>query len=144
VLLWAFALAAAVGIFGVRSGGVSTAASGLRAHVRFPHVSRPGEPANWSVQVDEQGGFRGDLQVTTNDSYLALFDQNNVDPQPDETDIQGDRLTWTFHQPSGDTFEVQLDGNIDSNAHAGRHRGTTTVTVDGKRVTLHYSTWTAP
>jgi hypothetical protein len=53
-------------------------------------------------------------------------------------------VTWTFHQPSGDTFEVQLDGNIDSNAHAGRHRGTTTVSVDGKTLTLHYATWTAP
>jgi hypothetical protein len=144
VLLWAFAIAAAAGVFGVRSGGVSTATSGLRAQVHFPRVSRPGEPANWSVQVDKQAGFRGDLRVTTNDSYLALFDQNNVDPQPDETDIQGGRVTWTFHQPSGDTFEVQLDGNIDSNAHAGRHRGTTTVAVDGKTVTLHYSTWTAP
>jgi hypothetical protein len=144
VLLWVFAVAAAVGVFGVRSAGVSTAAAGLRAEARFPRVSRPGEPANWSVQVDKQGGFRGDLQVTTNDSYLALFDQNNVDPQPDETDIAGGRVTWTFHQPSGDTFEVQLDGNIDSNAHAGRHRATTRVAVDGKSVTLHYSTWTAP
>jgi hypothetical protein len=144
VILRLFAIAAAVGFFGVRSESVSARQRALAAHVTFPRISRPGEPANWTLDVRRPGGFAGDITVTTTASYLAVFDQNDLHPQPDDTQISGDQVTWTFSRPDGEEFQIGLDGNIDSNTLLGRHRGTTVVETSGERVAVSYTTWTAP
>jgi hypothetical protein len=144
VLLWVFVAAAAVGVFGVRSMSVSAASAAVHAQIRAPKVTRPGEPANWSLQLRRAGGFPGPIVVSTNDSYLSIFDLNDLSPNPTNTEIRSDTVAWTFDRPEGDDFTVQLDGNVDTNTHLGRHRGTTTVQVGDTTVTVHYTTWTAP
>lgn len=144
VILWVFVIAAAVGLFGVRSAGVSTTNAKLTAQARFPRISRPGLPANWSIDIRRPGGFTDDVTVTTNAAYLAVFDQNDLSPQPDDTAIRNDQITWTFKQPTGEEFQLNLDGNIDTDAHLGRHPATTTIKSGSETVTLHYTTWTAP
>jgi hypothetical protein len=143
-VLWVFVAAAAFGALGVRTTGVSGSSGALQAQLRFPRISRPGDPANWSLDLQRKGGFTGTVTVATNDSYFAIFDQNDLSPDPVDSTIESNKVVWTFDKPDGEDFSVQLDGNIDSNAHLGRHDGTTTVTVGDETVTLHYTTWTAP
>jgi hypothetical protein len=144
VCLWAFVAAAAVGVFGVRSFDASATSGKLDATLRAPEVTRPGEPANWTLQLRSAGGFDGPVTVTTTAAYLSIFDQNDLSPSPSKEEIRSDVVVWTFDKPDGDDFEVELDGNIDTNAHLGRHRGTTTVQDGDRTARLRFTTWTAP
>jgi hypothetical protein len=143
--LWLFVGLAALGVFGVRSATNATTARGMHVEVRYPATSRPGEPANWTLTVRRAGGFRGDVVVSTNDHYLSIFDQNDLSPQPTQTNIAAGEVRWTFDPPPGVEFTVALDGNIDTNVTPGRHDATTRVVLgDGETARTAYSTWTAP
>jgi hypothetical protein len=145
VALWLFVALAAFGVFGVRSATKATTNVGMHVEVRYPATSRPGEPTNWTLTVRRPSGFRGDIVVSTNDDYLSIFDQNDLSPQPTQTNIAAGEVRWTFDPPPGVEFTVVLDGNIDTNVTPGRHNGTTRVVLAGRQTArIRYSTWTAP
>ncbi len=134
-----------IGVFGVRSGTVRSSGGGYTLEVRYPEVARPGLSVPWSVTIRHPGGFDGPLTLASTASYFDLFDENSLDPDPDASTSDGERVLWEFETPeSGDTMEVSLDTRMGPNVQWGT-RGQTAVLVDGKPVaSVEYRTWVMP
>lgn len=140
-----FVILGAVGVFGVRSGTVRSSGGGYTLEVRYPEVARPGLAVPWSVTVRHPGGFDGPLTLASTASYFDLFDENSLDPDPDASTSDGERVLWEFETPeSGDVMEVSLDTRTGPNVRWGS-RGETAILVDGEPVaSVEYRTWVMP
>jgi hypothetical protein len=144
VLLAVFVVAGALGVMGVRSNTVTaTAASGTRLTVTFASVTRPGLATPWDVTIERPGGFDGPVTVRTSSSYLAAFDENGLDPDPESATTDADELIWEFLPPVGDTLVVSFDARWEPGVQ-WRRQGTTTVTLGGEMLSVSYTTWVWP
>ncbi|MGH9133488.1 MAG: hypothetical protein ACRDZZ_06095 [Ilumatobacteraceae bacterium] len=138
-----FVGAGLVGVLGVRSTTVRGHDGEIEASIRFARVGRGGVAAPFAVTVASPGGFTGPIEITLEQSYLDLFDQNGVDPAPDGATSDGDTVTWTFEPPPGIEFTVTLDIRIGPSVQWGR-TGHTVVEAEGRRVELSHHTWVMP
>jgi hypothetical protein len=96
-------------------------------------VSRPGHDGDWDVEVRHPGGFSGPVRLATDVSYLDMFDQSTVRPEPQTSTMDGGRLVWEFDPPAGDTLQVSLDAQFGQES-MGVHRGATAVLGPGGEV----------
>jgi hypothetical protein len=110
----------AAGVFGVRATTVEHAARAYDLSVRYPEVTRAGLPASITIRVRHDGGFNGPVVVAITSSYLGLFDEQGVRPEPNASTSEGDMLVWEFEAPDeGDTFTVSLDVIVETGRHFG-------------------------
>ncbi len=140
-----FVLLGATGVFGVRTGTAASSGGGYELEVRYPKMSRPGLAVPWSVVVRHPGGFDGPIVLASTAQYFDLFDENSLDPDPDMSTSDGERIIWEFAPPeAGDTFEVSLDTRTGPNVQWGSV-GETAVLVDGEPVvSVRYRTRVMP
>lgn len=145
VLLCAFLAAGLLGLLGVRAGTARAAGGGYELEVRYARVARSGLAAPWKVTVRRPGGFDGPVTLATTDRYLELLDAGSVQPEPESSTADGERVLWRFAPPEeGDTMEVSLDADVGPDVQWGTS-GTTAV-LDGGRpvVAVSYRTWVLP
>ena len=128
-----------VGIYGVQTRTVSaTSADGLQLDVRYGTVSRPALATPFDIEVTSPGGFDGPVTVAVRSEYLAMWDENGLDPSPAEESADGELTLWTFDPPDGDVLGISFDARIEpaaQNGEAGRvavldDDGATLVSVD--------------
>jgi hypothetical protein len=144
-LLLAFVVAAALGVFGVRTHTTGASAGPLQASLEYASTNRRGVTSAFHLDVRRRGGFPDDVVVQVSQGYLDTFAFRGMDPEPDSSTADGAHVTWTFTKPTGDRFTMRLDVQIDSATHPGRHRGEATVRVgDRPPVRIHFSTWVFP
>ncbi len=139
----AFVGAGLFGLLGVRTTTVTESDGPIEASVRFANVGRGGLSAPYAITITSTGGFTGPIEITVDQSYLDLFDQNGIEPGPDATTSDGETVTWTFDQPSGHGFSVTLDARIGPSVQSGR-TGRTVVEAEGRRIELSHHTRVMP
>ena len=143
VALLVFAL---VGLLGVRTTTISAAGGGYRLQLHYAKVVRPGLAVPWELRVTSAGGFDGPVTLATKSSYLDIYDENSLDPEPVHATQDGDRVIWQFEPPAGDTLIVSFDWRVEPGVQLKWPRGETSVLdEDGRPVaTIRYRTWVTP
>ena len=139
----AFVVAGLLGLLGVRTTTVTESDGPVEASVRYARVGRGGVSSPYAITVTSQTGFTGPIEITVDQAYLDLFDQNGMEPGPDGTTSDGETVTWTFERPPGDEFTVTLDARIGPSVQWGR-TGHTVVDAEGRRVELSHHTRVMP
>jgi len=135
------------GVYGVQSRTISAAGEdGLVLEVRYATVSRPALATPFDIEVRRPGGF-GATQVTVAvlSTYLAMWDENGLDPAPAEETADGTYVFWTFDPPPGDTLRITFDARIEPAAQNGE-RGRVVVVDDtgAELVALDFRTRVLP
>jgi hypothetical protein len=143
--LFAFVLAGALGLFGIRTRTVTAAGDGYGLRLRYTAIDRSDQPLYWVLRVSHLGGFTTPIAVGVTQSYLDLLDINAIEPEPTSSRMVGPFVVWTFEPPPpGEDLRVLLDANIMLNARFGAS-ATVAVFEGGAPVAqVHYRTWTAP
>jgi hypothetical protein len=134
----------AANLLGVRAATASASGGGFELSVTYASVSRPGLATPWTVRVRSPGGFDGPVVLATTSRYLALFDENGLDPDPSEATSTRDTTVWEFATPPGEELTVTFDGRLEPAFHTGRS-GETSILVDGEpAVSVSYRTVVMP
>jgi hypothetical protein len=130
-LLALFILAGGMRLLGGRSSVVDAAGGGYELRLTYAPTARPGGDAEWSLEVRRPGGFAGPVEVATATSYLELFEQTRVWPQPRTSTADGERTIWTFDPPGADTLLVRIEGEFGQQS-TGVHEGATSVPASAR------------
>ena len=146
-LLAIIVVAGLLGFFGVRSRTVGARSQSGRVtlDVTYAQAARAGLDVPFEIKVHRDGGFDGDVVLVVSSDYLALFNQNSIDPQPDSETSTSHNVRWRYDQPPKDTFVVTVDMAVQQGRHFGRS-GRVAV-LDGTGHTLahtSFTTWLAP
>lgn len=131
--LAAFVAAGLLGVFGDRDGTAQVGHAEYDVRLRYSEVSRGGLPAHWILEVDRRDGqpIEGTVEVETSADYLAHFDRNYVDPEPDATWHTADgNVRWEFEPDGEASLRVMLDIRSQPNSRWDAD-ATTTVNVAG-------------
>jgi hypothetical protein len=144
-LLLGFVLAAALGVFGVRTRTTGASAGPLSTRLEYASVNRRGVTSVWQLAVHRVGGFDDDVNVELSLAYFDTLAFRGMEPEPDSSTTKAGTIEWTFTKPSGSDFALHIDAQIDSATRPGRHRGFAVVTVgDDAPVRLDFRTWVYP
>jgi hypothetical protein len=111
------------GIYGVQTDTVSATGAGITLDVRYGTVSRPALATPFDIEVTSPGGFDGPVTVAVRSTYLAMWDENGLDPSPSAETSDGESTLWTFEPPDGDILAISFDARIEpaaQNGEAGR------------------------
>ncbi|MGQ0617629.1 MAG: hypothetical protein ACT4PW_11685 [Acidimicrobiia bacterium] len=111
----------ATALYGVQTGHARGAGGGYELDVRYGTVSRPALATPLDVTVTRGGGFDGPVTVAVDSKYLALWDENGLDPSPAEETADAEQTIWTFDPPSsGEVLAISYDARIEPAAQNGR------------------------
>ena len=109
-----------VGIYGVQTRTTAaTSPDGVRLEVRYGAVSRPALATPFDIEVTSPGGFDEPITLAVRSEYLAMWDENGLDPSPSEESSDGESTLWTFDPPDGDVLAVSFDARIEPAAQNG-------------------------
>lgn len=145
-VIGAVVLAAAVGLLGVRTGEVTAAGGGYTMTVWYSEMTRPGLATPFSVEVrPDSGELPPSVTVRVSSPYLALFDDNGLEPTPTESYNTPEWTWWTFDVPPGsEVLRVDLDARLEPAVQYGE-TATAAIEVDGQQVvSADFTTGVAP
>jgi len=146
-LLLTFVVLAFANVFGVRSATASASGGGYELEVQYPRVTRPGlaSPLTFTIRRTDGGPLPGELSLETTTGYLAMFDYNELYPEPTEIRADGGHVLWVL-QPQQDATEMRiaLDARIQPSSQWGRDGETTLYAQDDAVTTVGYHTWVLP
>src|SRR4051812_18665381 len=144
-LLVAFVVAAAAGVFGVRTRTVRATRGDLSVRLHYSAVNRRGVTSAWELVVQRLGGFDNAVRVRVSSRYLDTLDLRGVAPEPAASTTDAAMTEYTFTRPRSSTLTMRIDSEVDPGASPGRHRGIAIVrTGDAPPLTLHFLTWVLP
>ena len=136
-----------LGLFGVRSAVATGSGNGLTITVTHASVTRAGLATPFDVEVSSEDGspLPRTVTVRVDADYLAMFDENGLEPEPSASFNDPDWTWWTFDIPPGaSAFEVTFDARLEPAVQFGQ-RATAAIEVDGREmVTVQFSTWVMP
>lgn len=139
--------AASLGWLGVRTSVVSGTDNGYSVEVTHAAVTRAGLATPFSIVVtgDDGAALPGVVTLRVTSDYLALFDDNGMEPLPVASYNDPDWTWWTFEIPAGARrLRVDLDGRLEPAVQLGQS-GVVAVEVDGEeQVSVDFRTWVAP
>ncbi len=146
LLLSALLIAALTGVLGVRTGEATGRGGGYELAVIYPSITRGGLASAVSIEVRRPGGFGGVVVVAMTSSYLDIFDENGLDPDPAVATTDAERVIWTFDPPEElDTMMVSFDARIEPGVQWRRVRGAVQILEDGRPVaTARFRTLVLP
>lgn len=135
-LVGAVVLTGLMGLLGVRSHTVTAAANGFTIEVTHASVTRPGlaTPLELSVTTENGSPLPGTVTTRIASSYLDMFDENGLDPQPVSSFRSDEWTWWTFDVPEGaSALEVSLDARLEPSVQSGQV-STAAVEIDDEEV----------
>ena len=106
-------------VYGVDTAVVAATGSGMELDVRYATVSRSGIATPFEITVRRAGGFDEAVRVAVDTDYLAMWDENGLDPDPAAATADDRRVVWEFDPPAGDTLVVSYDARIEPAAQRG-------------------------
>ena len=146
-LLGALVLTGLLGFLGVRTTTATASANGFTIEVTHASVTRPGLATPLDLKITTVDGSPLPAAVTTRigSSYLAIFDENGLDPQP-VSSFQSDEWTWwTFEVPEGaTTLEVSFDARLEPAVQWGQGSTAAVEIGDAEVVAVDFETWVLP
>lgn len=116
VLIVALAFA---NVAGVQSDHVVARGGDHELTVHFGRVSRAGLATPLDIEVRRAGGFDGPVRLAIRSDYVALFDENGLNPAPDSETTLGPWTIWEFDRPPGDTLSIAFDARIEPARQVG-------------------------
>jgi hypothetical protein len=145
VALGGVLIAGALGFLGVRTAEKTGSGGGYEVAVTYASITRPGLATAFDIEVTHAGGFTDQVVVAVNGDYLAVFDENGLDPDPAKT-RSDDRFTyWTFDPPPGDVLSVSFDARLEPGVQWKKDG--TVLLLDAKDKPLaqvDFTTWVVP
>jgi hypothetical protein len=132
-------------VYGVHSRHATASHGGWSLDVHYGDRSRPALATPFDIVVHHDGGFDGPVTVAVTSEYLAMWDENGLDPAPSEETTDAERTIWTFDVPDDSaTMAIGFDGRIEPAAQSGESArvavldddGTELVAVDIETVVL--------
>jgi hypothetical protein len=144
VLLGAFVLLGVLGVFGARSGNASATGGGYSLTVTYPAVTRPGLAVQWSVLIRRTGGLGDQVTLATTTSYFAMFDFNQLYPQPSRETNDGVVTMWTFDTAGGEVMRITLDGRLEPARQDGEAAVSSILVNGAPVVSVYYRTMVMP
>ena len=140
-------LAGLAGFLGVRMSSTAASGNGLSLTVDHASITRPGLATPFSLVIESTNGSPLPPSVTTrvDSAYLAIFDENGLDPDP-AASFQSEEWTWwEFEVPDGSSvLEVSFDARLEPAVQWGRS-ATAAVEVEGKEAAaVEFTTWVLP
>lgn len=137
----------ALGILGVKTSTAADDGNGYRVTVSYAAVTRGGLATPLSIEVGTEDGSALPEIVTIRISsgYLALFDDNGMEPTPINSFNTGDSTFWDFEVPPGEsTLEVVLDARLEPAVQWGE-AATAELWIGGERkLSTAFRTWVMP
>ncbi len=137
----------ATGLLGVRTTSEQAIGNEFGLTVIHASVTRPGLATPFSILVTRSDATPLPSQVTiqVDSAYLAMFDDNGMEPLPVSSFNESKSTWWTFEVPAGQTeLRVDLDARIEPAVQWGRS-ATVAVSVDGvTKVEADFTTWVLP
>lgn len=134
-----------IGLLGVRTGVASSSSNGYTLEVNHARITRPGLPTPFQVTISNSRGLPSEVTVHIDASYLTMFDENGLEPEPMESFNTTPSTSWTFAVPEGENeLKVTFDARLEPAVQWGRS-GHVTVEVEGRVVTaVDFHTWVLP
>jgi hypothetical protein len=125
----------AADIYGVDSATTTATAGGTTLEVRHGTVSRPGLATPFDITVRRAGGFDAPVRIAVDSAYLAMWDENGLDPQPTAETQDESVVMWEFDPPeSGETLVVSFDARIEPAVQRGASGHVALLDDDGSEV----------
>lgn len=141
--LTVFVLLGLSGLLGVRTRDTSASSGPLRVKLHRAVVARPALAVPYRLTISRADGFDEPIEVRITTSYLASFDENGTQPQPDSASTDGTDTIWEFDPPEGKEFTVWLDTRVEPSVQWKR-AGSTTVVNGTETVTIDHPLWILP
>jgi hypothetical protein len=145
-VLGAFLALSLAGVFGVRSA-TSTASGGqYELRVSYATVTRPGVATPFEISVRRLDGaaITDPVTIAVSSDYLAMFDDNGLDPGPASETATADDVLWEFEPPGTDTLVVTLDARVEPAVQWGRDGVVRIVDAEGDGAEARIRTWVTP
>ena len=102
--------------------------------MRYGTVSRPALATPFEIEMTRPGGFDGPVTVAVTSSYLAMWDENGLDPSPAEETATAEETLWTFEPPAGEVLAIMFDARIEPGAQSGRSGRVAVLDEDGTEI----------
>lgn len=138
-----FVLLGLSGAFGVRTRTTIATSGPLRVELHHAVVARPALAVPYRLTIHRDQGFDDPIEVRIPTSYLASFDENGTQPQPDSATTDSRYTIWEFEPPDGNVLTVWLDTRIEPSVQ-WRRNGATTVVTGTESVTIDHPLWVLP
>jgi hypothetical protein len=137
----------ALGILGVKASTATVDGSGYRMEVTYATVTRGGLATPFAINVSAQDGstLPDVVTIRVSSDYLALFDDNGMEPTPANSFNSETFTSWDFELPPGETIlEVVLDARLEPAVQWGK-AATVELWVGGaRRLSTEFQSWVMP
>jgi hypothetical protein len=146
LMIFGVVIAAMFGVAGLRTGEQTAANGDLRATVLHAQVTRPGISTPFRLRIETLSGVAlpDELLVGVPVAYLAMFDENGLDPEPDAISSDGTTETWTFHPDGQPVLVIDFDARLQPNIHSGRDAAVTIDSGDSAPLRIAFHTRVFP
>jgi len=138
---------ASVGLFGVRTDIARASGNGYSIAVQHSSIARPGLAAPFGIEVSTEDGspLPSTVTVRVDSAYLAMFDDNGMEPMPTSSFNTSEATWWTFDVPAGsNSLRVDLDARLEPAVQWGRE-ASAAVEIEGIEMTVvSFTTWVMP
>jgi hypothetical protein len=139
-----FVIAGLLGLFGVKTAHAqSTASNGVHVELTYPRIARPALAIPFAVHITNLERVSSDVVVRIRSSYLAMFDENGMSPEPADESDDGEWTTWVFDRPPSGVLDVSLDTRVEPGVQWKRD-GAVVVRTDDSQTRIDFRTWIAP
>lgn len=121
------------GVLGVRTSTAGSTGNGYRIEVTYAAVTRGGLATPLSIEVgtDDGSALPEVVTIRVASDYLALLDDNGMEPTPVSSFNSGGFTSWDFEVPPRvSTLEVVLDARLEPTVQWGE-QGSAELWIDG-------------
>lgn len=135
------------GLLGVRSATAAISASGYRVEVTYAATTRPGLATPFDILVATTDGspLPDPIVIRVGGHYLAMFDENGLDPEPSSSYQNEDWVRWAFANPDRlDQLQVSLDARLEPAVQWGRDGSVALFEGSQEVIELTFRTWVIP
>jgi len=144
VVVFGVVVFALLGFAGLSTATAQNEVGDLRVEVGYAEVSRPGLATPFVIDIrSTDGPLPAEVTVEVPRSYLAMFDENGLDPPPDSVTSDGDTEIWTFAPGDVSELSIDFDARLQPNMHYDRD-GWVVVSAGGDEVRVEFTTRVMP
>ncbi len=139
--------AALLGVAGLRTREVAASSDRFEVRVTYAQATRAGLSTPFEIEVRAADGstLPEHLEVRVTSDYLAMFDENGLDPEPGSATSDGVDDTWRFEiDPDATRFAIDLDARVQPNVHSGETGTVRVAEPGGAPVEVEFRTWVLP
>jgi hypothetical protein len=145
VALAAFIGLGVAGVFDPRDGEVSAAPGGeVALEATYPQRARSGLEAPLELLVSRPGGFDRPVEISINRDWLALFDLGSIDPEPDSSTGDAERIYWSFEPPPADELDVTVSLTLRPAVRRGERAHVAVVEGEAEIAVVEFDTGVVP